>query len=670
MLTDNWVFILDKQSQNLNLDKVFEGNNSLPGDYYLEGIAAVFGKENNNGRIYDEDEYIPHLKYLKDKIKTKKLLGELDHPEKFDISLKNVSHVVENLYYDDKTRTLRIRVKLLDTPAGQIAKGLIDSGIPISISSRAAGTVGPDKKVSIKKIFTYDLVADPGFSDAQLERVYESNGFNLNRDNNITKNLQLLNEELGIKKSSGTKIYKIEDTEEFEKIINYNKKNHTMMTENKKEFVTVEDMNKYSILIKKELDRINSIMGSIKESKDPSNRGGSKGGTDRILERLEKMEKRFSQLEKYSDYLAENLDNSLKYSAYLSENLDDSISYSKYLAENIDKGISHSNYLAEQIDKSISYSEYVAENVDKNINYSKYLADKLEESINYSEYLSENLDNNISYSEYLAEGLEKGLYYSKALNEKLDNSISYSEMIAENLNKNIDYSEYLAENIGNNINYSEYLAENMDKNIRYSEYLAENLDKNIQYSEYIAESVNNSDYGKQSLNENNSKQPRQYAKRASNLNLNESSYAGDYKDLSEGINNLIKSVNTQQAELINSVNTRKTRTEILNESRQKSMEAGGLDFIERMPEEYREAWDNLSESHKNSIISQAAFRKLNTDYQIRDFWATRNLTSSQVGVQRLNENQETAERNITARGYSNEYIQNIANMLDKKFGKR
>jgi hypothetical protein len=114
---------------------------------------------------------------LNDKIKQKRLLGELDHPEKFDVSLKNISHVVEDLFYDKEGRVLKIKVRLLDTPAGQIAKKLVDSGIPLSISSRAAGNVGSDKKVQIKKIFTYDLVADPGFQDAQLERVYESAGF-------------------------------------------------------------------------------------------------------------------------------------------------------------------------------------------------------------------------------------------------------------------------------------------------------------------------------------------------------------------------------------------------------------------------------------------------------------------------------------------------------------
>ncbi len=153
LLNENLLFILEKQNSNL---KVSKSESESGEDYVLQGIAAQFGKENNNNRIYEEGEYLPHLDYLKDKINQKRLVGELDHPEKFDVSLKNISHVIEDLVYDKDGRVITIKVRLLDTPAGQIAKKLVDAGIPLSISSRAAGNVGPDKKVQIKKIFTFN----------------------------------------------------------------------------------------------------------------------------------------------------------------------------------------------------------------------------------------------------------------------------------------------------------------------------------------------------------------------------------------------------------------------------------------------------------------------------------------------------------------------------------
>ena len=145
MAENKIVLVLEKSSENLGVTK--DG-----GDVVLEGVFAQFGVVNNNDRIYEENEYLPHLDYLSKKINEKRLLGELDHPEKFDISLSKVSHVIEKLDYDKEKRQIIGRVRLLDTPSGKIAKELVEAGVPISISSRAAGLVESNKKVKIKKI--------------------------------------------------------------------------------------------------------------------------------------------------------------------------------------------------------------------------------------------------------------------------------------------------------------------------------------------------------------------------------------------------------------------------------------------------------------------------------------------------------------------------------------
>jgi hypothetical protein len=219
----DYILVLEKSSVNL------ESKKNDKGEYFLEGVAAVFGIENSNHRIYEENEYLPHLDYLQKKIDQNRLVGELDHPKEFDVSLKNISHIITELNYDKGKRTVRIKVKLLDTPAGQIAKSLVDAGIPISISSRAAGNVGNNKKVEIKKIFTYDLVADPGFENAQLERVeeslYESLGYTSFVDDqkkSIISSLTNINESFGLRKNSNTQIYRIKDTEKISKLLKEN----------------------------------------------------------------------------------------------------------------------------------------------------------------------------------------------------------------------------------------------------------------------------------------------------------------------------------------------------------------------------------------------------------------------------------------------------------------
>lgn len=132
---------------------------------------------NRNDRIYQEKEVLRHLGYLRDKIKQDgSILGELDHPEgRFDISLKEASHKITDLWYDQAHHRVMGTIELLDTPNGKIAKSLVDSGFPVYVSSRAAGDVNPKtKEVEIGQIFTYDIVCTPGFEEARLSPVSES----------------------------------------------------------------------------------------------------------------------------------------------------------------------------------------------------------------------------------------------------------------------------------------------------------------------------------------------------------------------------------------------------------------------------------------------------------------------------------------------------------------
>ena len=162
-------------------DKLHVNESELPDTsgkkYILAGVFATLdGKENRNGRIYTKDEYLKHLQYLREDIRSgEPLLGELDHPDdRFEVKLKEASHRIIDLWYDPNTRCVMGKIELLNTPNGKLAQSMVDQGIPLHISSRAAGSVNPDHTVSIQQIYTYDLVCKPGFADAVLHRVDES----------------------------------------------------------------------------------------------------------------------------------------------------------------------------------------------------------------------------------------------------------------------------------------------------------------------------------------------------------------------------------------------------------------------------------------------------------------------------------------------------------------
>jgi hypothetical protein len=132
MSNNNYLLVLERSEGNLTLNK--DGDK-----YVLEGIFSEIGVKNKNNRIYDEKEILPHIEELQSKLQGNKLLGELDHPKTFDISLKNASHIIEDLQYDKSSKKVMGRIRLLNTDAGKQAMALVDAGVPLHISSRAAG---------------------------------------------------------------------------------------------------------------------------------------------------------------------------------------------------------------------------------------------------------------------------------------------------------------------------------------------------------------------------------------------------------------------------------------------------------------------------------------------------------------------------------------------------
>lgn len=426
------------------------------GKYILGGTFTEFNVKNRNERIYTAEKFLPHLNEMLNRKNTMGVVyGEFDHPDVFDTSLSRVSHTIENAFYDKNSNSVKGEIRLLSTQWGKEAKALVDDGCPIFVSSRAAGITESDGTVTVKKLFTYDAVADPGFSSAKME-------------------VRSINESLGIDYPVNYRIYDVSDESKINELFNMNE-----------DFVTKKQMVEYSNYLTEEIEKFKTTINETIKGKlefDPAK-------LDEMLNYYETLHEQQSKIGKYLDYLAESLQFVVNENKELKKTQSDLIKHNDYLAENIEKIGNYSEYLAETLDKSIDYGKYIAETLDKNIDFSEYIAEHVDKNIKYSEYLAENLDKSIDYAEYIAESLDKSIDYAEYLAENLDNSIVYSEYLAENLDNSIVYSEYIAENLDNNIAYAEYIAEHVDNNISYSEYIAENLDHSMAYTNYIAESL-------------------------------------------------------------------------------------------------------------------------------------------------------------------------------------
>jgi hypothetical protein len=122
--------------------------------------------KNRNGRVYPKDILKKELeKYTDTFVKTNRALGELDHSQENVVNLKNVSHKINNIYWDGDDVIGDVEI-LNDPefPAGRIAAGLIKRRIPIGISSRGLGSVteGTDGTSMVNNDFNllcFDLVS-------------------------------------------------------------------------------------------------------------------------------------------------------------------------------------------------------------------------------------------------------------------------------------------------------------------------------------------------------------------------------------------------------------------------------------------------------------------------------------------------------------------------------
>jgi len=368
MAKNNNLLIVEMSSSQLTHTK------SENKDYILEGIFGQIDQKNKNNRIYTESEYVPQIEALQDKIKSSKLLGELDHPQQFDISLKSVSHIIEELYYDKESKEVRGKIRLLDTDAGRQAKALVDAGVPLQISSRAAGAVESNGKVKIKQLFTYDLVADPGFANAELKRVNESYGYD---------------------ETEGLWIYEMNGENQTTDEVSNEITETNIETNNNKnmaEFVKAEDFNKYSEYLANEMKSIKESIGATNEDETLED---VKSHNDHIVESV-------NTLSEYVEYLAGKLDESIQYSEHVAEKADQGISYTEAVAEKLDQGIQYSEHLAESISKVKDFADHIAESNNEGTT-------KADNLLAYVDYLKENLQSVSEYAEYIASSINESL---------------------------------------------------------------------------------------------------------------------------------------------------------------------------------------------------------------------------------------------------------------------
>lgn len=145
------------------------------GQMYMSGISLMANVKNGNGRTYSLNEITKAAEDCQKRAAAGNyILGELNHPEGLSVDLKNASHSIVEMRMDGNNAIGKM--KILNTPSGNIVRGITEGGVRLGVSSRGTGNVNESGEVSGFDMVTIDIVYQPSAPDAFPNVVYEALG--------------------------------------------------------------------------------------------------------------------------------------------------------------------------------------------------------------------------------------------------------------------------------------------------------------------------------------------------------------------------------------------------------------------------------------------------------------------------------------------------------------
>lgn len=169
-----------------HVDFITEATEEGKKNLYIEGTFMQYDTPNRNGRIYPKSIMEKEVnRYITESISNRRAYGELNHPQGPQINLDKVSHLIEKLEIRPGGHVFG-RAKIVDTPMGNIAKGLIEGGANLGVSTRGLGSLKEGQKglmevqQDFRLVTAADIVADPSAPAAFVNGIMEGAEWVLN----------------------------------------------------------------------------------------------------------------------------------------------------------------------------------------------------------------------------------------------------------------------------------------------------------------------------------------------------------------------------------------------------------------------------------------------------------------------------------------------------------
>jgi hypothetical protein len=192
---------------------VTEATESGEKRYVIEGIFAQADSKNRNGRIYPRAIMEKAIgRFVTEQVKTKRAVGELNHPEGPTVNLDKVSHRITEMNWEGNN--VVGKALILNTPMGNIVKGLLDGGCQLGVSTRGMGSLeNRNGTMYVKEDFmlsTVDIVQDPSAPEAFVNGIME--GVEWIWDNGIIKPQDIERIETEIQKAPRKDLHEVSQT--------------------------------------------------------------------------------------------------------------------------------------------------------------------------------------------------------------------------------------------------------------------------------------------------------------------------------------------------------------------------------------------------------------------------------------------------------------------------
>jgi hypothetical protein len=193
--------------------------------HIIEGIFAMAESKNRNGRIYPQSIMENAVsKYVDEQVSKNRAVGELNHPEGPTVNLDKVSHLITDLKMEGKN--VMGKARILDTPMGNIVKGLLEGGVQLGVSTRGMGSLEQrNGTMYVKDDFmlnTVDIVQDPSAPNAFVNGIME--GVDWVWNNGIIEAQEIEKIETEIKSAPRSDLYEVQ-TREFKNFLSLLKTN-------------------------------------------------------------------------------------------------------------------------------------------------------------------------------------------------------------------------------------------------------------------------------------------------------------------------------------------------------------------------------------------------------------------------------------------------------------